>query len=381
MEPFLGPSGATLCPLVFADLVGFAEDDLSAAFETFRRTAEAHLAGTPPLRPGVPVDAKLTDLFRRVASLRAELGQAEACAFFSTHFVPCEIRPAPDSRDERANFLTGYYEPEVAGSPTETAEFAAPILARPDDLVTLNEGTPRPDGFDPGLAAARRRADGALEPYPMRSEIERGAITRHTKPVVWLRDLVEVFLIQVQGSARVRLPDGDLLRLTYAGRNGQPYTSIGRLIVEEHGVPLAEMSLARLKSWLRDHGLNEGDEGRNVMQRNRSYVFFRGGSAADPAQGPIGAAGVWLTPLRSIAVDRRTWPYGLPFWIESEMPWQGEYATGFRRLMIAQDTGSAILGAARADVFFGTGDEAGVRAGGIRHSGRFVVFLPKGSVP
>ena len=173
----------------------------------------------------------------------------------------------------------------------------------------------------------------------------------------------------MQGSARLRLADGRKARLVYDGRNGQPYTSIGRLLIEAGEIPEREMSLARLKAWLRANGLKPGDKGRAIMQRNASYVFFRLVEDVDPALGPIGGAGIALTPLRSIAVDRALWSYGLPFWIDAALPWESDELSPFRRLMVAHDTGSAIVGPARADIFFGAGEAAGARAGAIRHRG------------
>jgi len=255
-----------------------------------------------------------------------------------------------------AGFLTGYYEPIVDGSLTRTREFTAPVLGRPDNLN------------------ARPRC-------PDRAAIEAGAIERHSAPLVWVRDLVEVFLIQVQGSARVRLADGGLLRLAYAGRNGHPYTSIGRILIETGEIAEAGMSLAALKQWIRAHGQNPGDAGAVLMHRNKSYVFFSLYEECESARGPIGGQGTSLTALRSIAIDRAIWSYGLPFWIAAHLPWRGSPPSPFRRLMIAQDTGSAITGPARADIFFGWGDDAGARAGDIRHAGDVVVLLPAGEAP
>ena len=188
-------------------------------------------------------------------------------------------------------------------------------------------------------------------------------------------------MIQVQGSAQLGFADGGRARAAYDGRNGWPYTSIGRILIESGAIRESDMSLARLKSWLRRAGLREGESGLGLLRRNRSFVFFRLVENFDPALGPVAGAGVPLTPLRSIAVDRGLWSYGLPFWIEAELPWEGDATTAFRRLMIAQDTGSAIVGPARADIFFGGGDAAGARAGAIRHRGDFVVLLPVGDEP
>jgi membrane-bound lytic murein transglycosylase A len=180
--------------------------------------------------------------------------------------------------------------------------------------------------------------------------------------------------MQVQGSAQVEFPDRSRARLAYDGRNGLPYTSIGKILIEAGEIAESAMSLAGLKAWLR----RDSGRGLDVMRRNRSFIFFRLVEDFDPNLGPMAGAGVALTPLRSIAVDRAVWAYGLPFWIDAELPWVDETRRPFRRLMIAQDTGSAIVGAARADLFFGSGDAAGARAGAIRHPAEFVVLLPQG---
>ncbi|MGO4871640.1 MAG: murein transglycosylase A [Roseiarcus sp.] len=358
-----------LRPVRFDDLAGFESDDVFAAFAAFARSAHALCAGAAPTRPARDPSPRLVAIARE--ALGAEITDAaDARRFFAAHFQA--FRVDSDAADA-TGFLTGYYEPLVKGSPTRTPEFAAPILARPCDLVTFPPGG-APAGFDPALSGAQRLGDGTLRPYPDRAAIEADG----GPAALWLADPVEVFLAQVQGSARVALPDGREVRLAYDGRNGQPYTSIGRLLIEAGEIAEREMSLARLKSWLRAHGLEPGDRGRALMQRNRSYVFFKVEEAFDPSQGPIGGAGIPLTPLRSIAVDRSIWAYGTPFWIDAELPWEGAAASPFRHLMIAQDTGSAIVGGARADIFFGGGEAAGARAGAIRHRGRFTALLPLG---
>jgi membrane-bound lytic murein transglycosylase A len=298
---------------------------------------------------------------------------ADAHAFFATRFEPYRIVGGPA-------FFTGYFEPLVDGALTRSGDFAAPILSRPADLVTLSPDQPltSPDG---PLQSALRAPDGSLTPCPDRAAIEAGALAGRADPIVWLRDAVEVFIVQVQGSARVRLSDGRILRLTYAGRNGWPYTSVGRILVEEGHISAPEMSLARLKEWIRQNGQEIGEAGRALLQRNRSYVFFESGAAGSDAPGPTGAQGVDLTPLRSIAVDRSLWPYGLPFWIDAELPWHQPMPTPFRRLMVAQDTGSAIVGPKRADIYIGSGDQAGRIAGGFRHNGEMIVLMAVGDAP
>ena len=298
--------------------------------------------------------------------------------FINLRFQAFEIFPSSQDRPGGSAFLTGYYEPVVDGAMNRTEEFSTPMLARPDDLVMLDPGSDHGAQLS-GLSAARRRDDGSLEPYPDRWAIDAGAIASRTKPVAWVRDAIEAFMIQVQGSAAIRLNDGAILRLSYSGKNGRPYTSIGKILVDNGFIPSSEMSLERLKRWVRDNGQAPGDKGLELLQKNASYVFFSADTSDPRTSGPIGGSGVPLSSLRSIAIDTKIWPYGLPFWIDAELPWTGEGSatTRFRRLLIGQDTGGAIVGPARADIYFGSGDKAGLLAGGIHHYGRMIVFLPK----
>jgi membrane-bound lytic murein transglycosylase A len=364
-----------LDPVRFADLAGFAGDDCLAAFQTFVRSAKALAGGVGPTRPGVAPAPALVKIAAEALSADPENADA-ARAFFERRFQPFRV----SAGEGRSGFLTGYCEPRLRGSLTRSHEYSTPVLGRPDDLVTFAVGQPTRLS-DAGLSGAQRGPDGALRPYPTRAEIEVAASAGHGRPILWLSDSFELFMAQVQGSASVELPDGRLVRLAYDGRNGQPYTSIGRLLIESGEIAEHEMSLAGLKSWLRANGLEQGEKGRALMQRNRSYVFFKLETTFDSADGPTGGAGIALTALRSIAVDRSLWAYGTPFWLDANLPWRDVEARPFHRLMIAQDTGSAILGAARADLFFGSGDEAGLRAGGIRHACDFTVLLPSGEGP
>ncbi|MGH6794666.1 MAG: murein transglycosylase A [Methylocella sp.] len=343
-----------LSRLSFAVLDDFGHDDHLAAFQVFVHSCAAIAAKRSPLRVGAPATPALNAIAN--AALRHEIrDSAQARRFFEAHFLPFRVA-AKCPRAGHAGFLTGYYEPIVDGSLSMSRDFTAPVLRRPDNL-------------------------DARAPYPDRAAIEAGAIERHTAPIVWLRDRVEVFLVQVQGSARVRLEEGSLLRLVYAGCNGHPYTSIGRILIDAGEIAEADMSLATLKQWIRAHGQTPGDAGAALMHCNKSYVFFSLHEEREPARGPIGGQGISLTALRSIAVDRAIWTYGLPFWIASDLPWRGSFPSPFRRLMIAQDTGAAITGPARADIFFGSGDDSGARAGDIRHAGDIVVLLPAKEAP
>jgi membrane-bound lytic murein transglycosylase A len=351
--------------LDFESLAGWVDDDHQAAFCAFERSAQAIGAGRTEPRPAQPAPPKL--IANACAALCADTkAERDARRFFETGFRPFRVVP-----ENSRGFLTGYYEPCVPASRVETEEFRWPILARPTDLVTFGLDPPR-IGFPKDLTGARRLSDGSLVPYADRGQIE----AERRNPIVWVRDAVEAFLIQVQGSAQVEFPDRSRARLAYDGRNGLPYASIGKILIEAGEIAEGAMSLASLKAWLR----RDSAHGLEVMRRNRSFVFFKLVDDFDPELGPIAGAGVPLTPLRSIAVDRTVWAYGLLFWIDAELPWADETPRSFRRLMIAQDTGSAIVGPARADLFFGSGDKAGARAGAIRHRAEFIVLLPEGGV-
>jgi membrane-bound lytic murein transglycosylase A len=350
--------------LDFESLAGWSDDDHQAAFRAFERSARAIAGNQTSPRTAQAAAPEL------VASARAALcgiAAADARRFFETWFRPFRVVP-----EKERGFLTGYYEPCVPASRVETEAFRWPILARPADLVTFSLDA-LPAGFPKDISGARRLSDGSFVPYDNRAQIE----AERRDPIVWVRDAVEAFLIQVQGSAQVEFPDRTRARLAYDGRNGLPYTSIGKILIEAGEIAESDMSLASLKAWLR----HDSARGLDVMRRNRSFIFFALVENFDRELGPIAGAGVPLTPLRSIAVDRTMWAYGLPFWIDADLPWVDETPRPFRRLMIAQDTGSAIVGAARADLFFGSGDKAGARAGAIRHPAEFVVLLPRGDEP
>ena len=326
--------GPPLSRLAFDDLPGWRYDALTDFWPAFLASAMAIAGQSPSLRVAMSADDALLEVARKALDVPSE----GARAFVEAHFAPWRI--------DVPGFVTAYYEPIVAGSRMRSDKFAAPILARPRDL-------------------------DAVSPYPDRRAIRTGAIAGQTTPVVWLRDAVEVFLIQVQGSARVSLEDGTQLRLVYDGRNGRPYTSIGRILVTRGEITPDAMSLAVLKAWLRANGAGAGGPADEVMDANQSYVFFRAEPVVDPARGPTGGQNLPLTSFRSIAIDRTVWPYGLPFWVRADLP-----AGPFRRLMVAQDTGSAIVGPARADLFFGSGEAAGDAAGLVRHAADLFVLLP-----
>lgn len=358
-------ASARLERISFRELSAWRLDDHSDSFSCFLQTAEAALSNLPPLRPAQPVFDRLETVFRAAQTIDPANGEA-ARLYFETFFEPFHVEPR-----EGRGFLTGYYEPEIQGSLTQSRAFPTPVLKRPDDLVSFHHEPPPPP-LAPDLAAARQTSNG-LVPYFDRAAIEDGALAEKNLEILYLPDPVELFFAQVQGSARIRLPDGRPMRLTYAGRNGHPYTTIGKIIVAEGHIALADLTLERFKSWLKSNP----DHARRIMRLNKSYIFFDLSPCDNAGEGPTGAASVPLRANRSIAIDRSLWCYGLPFFIRAQLPDTDGKIKNFERLMIAQDTGSAILGPARADLFFGSGDEAGRQAGLIRHTGDFFVLLPR----
>lgn len=331
--------GARVRPVAYAEIDGWARDDHAAAFATFLRTCPLVIDNAEPLRSGRAAPQALREICRSALALGAPDADA-ARTFFERHFVPYRIE-----REAGAGFLTGYFEPEIAGSITATPAYRVPLLAPP-----------------------LRRED-----LPERAAIEDGALAETAKPVVYLTDAVDAFMVHVQGSTRIRLPDGSAIRVGYAGRNGHPYSSVGRMAVDAGHMTREEATADRLYAWLKANPA----PAREMMRANASYIFFRIVPDLDPLLGPVGGASVQLTPGRSLAIDRSIWSYGLPVWIEADLGDVDGTGNAARRLTVAQDTGSAILGPARADLFVGSGEAAGVVAGRIRHPLGFTLLWPR----
>jgi membrane-bound lytic murein transglycosylase A len=357
-----GRSVDALQPIGFSDIPGWAEDDHSAAFRAFRAGAGL-IVKTPPKTRSLGIDgAGLTSAARHALARPDELGGGDARLFFERYFCPHRIGAR--------GFVTGYYEPEVTASRSRTSDFSVPLYRRPDDLVDVGEAN-RPPGWDPEIRFARRSETGIL-PFYDRREIEAGVLNGRGLELAWLRDPVDAFFIHVQGSARLRLLGGGTMRVAFDGKSGQPYTSIGRLAVERGILARDGAHKDGLEAWLKGHP----EAGRALMRENRSFIFFRETELAEH-EGPLGAAGVPLTAGRSLAIDRKLMTFHTPIWVAAADLPNPDAPTGpFRRLMIAQDTGSAIVGPARGDIFFGSGDRAGSLAGHVRHEAEMIALVP-----
>ncbi len=285
----------------------------------------------------------------------------EAKYFFESRFVAYTV----GDRNEPMGLFTGYYEPELTGRWAPEAEYQIPIYSRPEDLVSIDLGQHRAELA--GTQLAGRVVDNKLVPYYTRAEINGGALRGRELEVIWVADPVDAFFLHIQGSGRVRLPDGSTVRVGYAGRNGRRYTSIGRELVAMGAMPLDDVTAPAIRDWLRANPA----AGTQLMNRNESYVFFR----VIEGEGPLGAQGVPLTAGRSLAIDRAFLPLGAPVWLDTTDP----LADGapLRRLLVTQDTGSAINGPVRGDVFWGFGETAARRAGLMKQRGRYYILLPK----
>ena len=351
-------------PLEWADLDGWPADDHSAALATFLSSCKPFLASAQPLDPR-PIHAGLWRACRDAAA--ASTADADAQKFFQENFRPVRIARLGQS----TGLITGYYEPIVDGSRVPNPEFHSPLYRRPRDLL-VNGRKPLGAHFPNRASVGRLNAKNQMEPYYDRRAIENGALDGQQLEICWLRDPFEAMSMEIEGSMRVRLEDGTLLRLNYDAHNGYSRTGVGRVLIERSLIPREEMSRERIKQWMAAYP----EEAKEVRATNRSYIFFRI-TGLNNEEEPTGAQGVRLNPGRSIAVDR-THVFGTPFFIEANLPiLPGRPDMKFRRLMVAQDTGSAIVGPARADIYWGAGDLPARIAGRIRQQARFVMLLPR----
>jgi membrane-bound lytic murein transglycosylase A len=356
---------ASLQPADWSQLDGWTGDDHAAAYATFLASCRALLPQKP--KPAARRFVEAMKAVCRRARATVPPGAPEARAFFEANFLPVRISKI----SEEQGFLTGYYEPIVAGSRVPTPEFTVPIHRRPGDL--LMAGKRKKAGAFSNKGKVYRRVGKKSVLYYDRAEIEDGALDGRRLEICWLKDPIDAFFIHIQGSARVQLEDGTMLRINYDAHNGHRYLPVGRVLIDRGEVAKEEMSMDRIRQWM----LANPEAGRELRRMNKSYVFFRVTGLADHEEA-VGAQGVQLTPGRSIAIDRHLHAYGTLFWIEAELPIASETPdTRFRRLMVGQDTGSAIIGPARADIYFGAGDEAGRIGGRIKQPGRFVMLVPR----
>ena len=321
------------------------------------KSCSAILHGSKAMRKARPIYGGLYNACAKAATLAAggDVNAARARKFFEDNFKPVRILPEMHTYGFYTGadgFYTGYYESEIAGSRVKTKEFDVPLYRVP--------------------ARFAGKRSQVFTRYD-RKAIEAGALKGKGLEICWVKNPVDAFFAQIQGSTRIKIDDGELLRLNYIASNGKPYTPVGRILIEEGVYTPEEMSMDKIREYMEAHP----KEGEALRLKNRSYVFFSE-TELKPKDECLGAQGIPLTPGRSVAVDPSQHVYGTPIWIDAKFPLKGEAPVDpFQHLMVAQDTGSAIRGAARADIYFGHGEQTPHIAGRIKQFGKFVMLVPK----
>lgn len=365
------PPALTFQPASFADLPGYGADRISEALPALSRSCARM----------VPRGARALDNYDRYGTgndwqpfcaALAQLPQGDDPGL--RRLIEAELQPVLVIGDGKAEGLfTGYYEPLVRGSRRKQGAYAMPLYRQPPDLVQVDLGEFR-DSLK-GQRIAGRVRDGRLRPYDDRGAIDAGALANKNLEMVWLDDASDAFFLQVQGSGLVQLDTGEKTRVGFAAQNGHPYVAIGRVMIARGTLSREDVSMQAIRAWLRANP----DAAPELLRQNPSYVFFRElPPPKDDLDGPPGAQGVALVPGRSLAVDRSHHALGLPLWLDAKQPAaNGSGDALLQRLMVAQDTGGAIRGAVRGDVFWGAGAQAESVAGRMKHPGRFWLLLPK----
>jgi peptidoglycan lytic transglycosylase A len=339
----------------WSELPGWASDNPTPALQAFRQGCQAlqwRKGWETACREAANVDIGAQEPVRK---------------YFETFFQPWMLQQEDGSAE---GLLTGYYVPDLWASRVATDRFRYPLYGVPDDLLVIDLSQVYPELGDYRL---RGRLDGRrVIPYYDRSQIDAGQAAVAGKELFWIEDPVELFFLQIQGSGRMLLPDGERIMVNYADQNGHPFRSIGRLLLDRGAMTRDQMSMQNIKAW----ALNNPDQVKSLLAENPSYVFFR--ELPADVQSPPGAMGIPLTPERSLAVDRRYVPLGAPVYLATT--WPGAELP-LQRLMVAQDTGGAIKGRVRADFFWGIGADAGEYAGHMKQPLRLWLLLPRGVSP
>lgn len=362
LTPAEGP--LKLTAVRFSDLKGWSDDDLRLALPAFARSCAVLLRkAADDTYGGAP-----SDWAPACGSIPQDPSKDEARLWFERTFTPLAVKAG----ETTGALFTGYYEPELHGSRSRHGAFQTPIYALPTDLITVDLGQFRPIFHSEKIVG--RLIGNRLVPYATRGEIDSEGLA-HAKTLFFADDPIAVFSLHIQGSGRIVLENGAIERVAYAGQNGWPYTPVGRVLVQEGTLPKAGSSMQAIRAWMKAHPR----QAKDLMERDLSYIFFKEAPLGDPSLGSPGAQGVALTPGRSLAVDHRIHPLGVPFFVVAEVPDPDPVSADhpLARLLIAQDIGGAIRGPLRGDVFFGYGREADSVAGRMKSEGKLFVLLPK----
>lgn len=363
----------TFAPVQFSELAGWSQSDPRQALNAFRRSCVVILGEPVDTPMGVSGYAGTAGDWGNSCQRAFGTGAASvesARKYFEDEFVPVRL-----SQTGADGFFTGYFEPELHGSRTRHDQYQTPIYGVPSDLVKIDGGIYRDTAASDSFAMRMVMSIimNRYVPYPARAEIERDGIA--ASPLFYVDDPVGAFFMEIQGSGRVVLDDGGIVRAAYAGQNGQPYTAIGGVLLERGELTSEEVSLQTIRAWLVAHP----DQARELMDENESYIFFSEQPIGEPEAGANGAEGVSLTPGASLAVDSEFHPYGMPVWLEGTAPDRDPAQPDrmFDQLLIAQDTGGAIRGPLRGDVYWGFGPDAAAIAGRMKNAARVTVLLPR----
>ncbi len=343
-------------PVALSSLPGWTADDLSGALVSFRTSCAVILRRAPDASMGAGGQAgRVRDwqpACRAAMALTAPTPE-NARRFFSTHFNSYWVQNAAYGT------FTGYYGTGLKGSPVRTGRFIHPVYGKPAALLQKKSG---------GQTVWGQMKEGRFQPFYTRAQINGGALEGGKAPVLfWAEDPIDVYFLHVQGSGQVTFPDGTIKQVGFAAKNGHTYYAIGRELIQRGEMRPEEVHMRSIRDWLLQHP----GQARQLMEVNPSYIFFRFTNAS----GPLGAMGVPLTPERSLAVDPQSIPYGVPLWVDIQP--NARITTRLQKLMVAQDTGSAIRGAVRGDYYWGTGHDAGNQAGVMDNRGRWAILLPK----
>ncbi|HEU0117586.1 MAG TPA: murein transglycosylase A [Alphaproteobacteria bacterium] len=350
----------TLTKTDFTKLPGWDSDNLVDAIPALVKSCAVITKKAPDAKLGVAgTKADWSAACADLAMLPPR--NNDAARDFLTHwFQPYAVT----GKDGGEGLFTGYYEPQLRGSFKKTASFQTPLYPRPDDLIGVDLGEFKSDLHGQRIVG---KVEGSnLKPYDTRAEISNGSLDKRAKPLLWVDDPVDAFFLEVQGSGDVKMTDGSVTHVGYDGANGRAYVAIGRAMADQSLIE-KPVTMQSIRAWLN----NNPDRAQEIMDINGSYVFFR---KLEDGTGPVGAEGVSLTPQRSLAVDPAFIPLGTPLWLDT----QDSKGNALQSLMVAQDTGGAIKGAVRGDVFWGAGDEAAAQAGAMQSKGHYYVLLPQG---
>lgn len=350
-------------PSDFRSLPGWGRDNLLSFAEAFERSCD-RINKLNPERPFSSIaEAGSNGQWQSICFEFDAVNKNDSNAlkgFFESNFRPYQVANNKNSD----GLFTGYYEASLRGSREAREPYLTPLHQRPDDLVMVQLGEFRQDLK--GQRIAGRVVDGKLTPYETRAQITENQWPHEDSVLLWVDDPVDAFFTQIQGSGVVEMNDGSLVRIGYAGQNGHPYYAIGRELIKRGELTKETVSMQSIREWLE----NNPDQAAALMNTNTSYVFFR----EIDGEGPIGAEGIALTAQRSLAVDASWLPYGLPLWVDIDPV--AEDSHSIQRLMIAQDTGGAIRGPVRGDMFWGHGDFAAMTAGKMNSEGRYWALFP-----